>query len=381
VAERPIDPSSVTSLNPTRDDPYCKVCHKILDPVAGTFQKFDSGGRFNPDATWPTAMPQPGFGQAAIDNVAEYPSALQWLAKAITDDQRFTTNAVQVMYKGLVGRDPLTYPKDEDPDFDDLLHAWQAQDAMFLAVGDQFRETKYNLKTIVRMLVLGPVFRAVNAATGSSPSLAGYGTGQYLPPEMLARKISATLGVHWWRGDKQEWLGTDYNLLYGGIDSNNVETRLTDPNGIMSAVSLRMATEMSCITTAFDFTKPRAARLLFPLVDPSFRPEDDNGFEVPEATSAIRQNIRYLHARLLGEELSDDDPEIDRTFDLFVKTFRELRQTGSAELTWDCRGRWDRVTWKDLPPERIIDNDRYFTIRAWEAVMTYLLADYRFLAE
>jgi hypothetical protein len=37
VAERPIDPSSVTSTNPTRDDPYCTSCHKIIDPVASTF--------------------------------------------------------------------------------------------------------------------------------------------------------------------------------------------------------------------------------------------------------------------------------------------------------------------------------------------------------
>ena len=37
VAERPIDPSSVTSTNPTRDDQYCTSCHKVLDPVASTF--------------------------------------------------------------------------------------------------------------------------------------------------------------------------------------------------------------------------------------------------------------------------------------------------------------------------------------------------------
>lgn len=380
VAERPIDPSSVTSLNPTRDDPYCKVCHKIIDPVAGTYQKFDAGGRFNPEAMWPAALPQPGFGQNAIDNVKQYPQALQWLGQQLTSDQRFITNAVQVMYKGLTGHDPLPYPREEDPDHAARLAAWQEQDTAFQAIAEQFRADKYNLKTIVRMLVLGPVFRA-QVASGAPATLEGYGTGRLLPPEMLARKIAAVFNIHWWRGDKAEWLANDYNLLYGGIDNTNVVTRLTDPNGVMASVALRMSTEMSCGVTGFDFTKPRAARVLFPFVEPSFRPEDDNGYEVPAAVAAIRQNIQYLHQRILGETLPDGDPEIERTYKLLLETHREWKMAKSTDLPFDCQGRFDREQWVNLPQNRIIDRDNYNTIRAWMAVVTYLLADYRFLHE
>ena len=49
VAERPIDPSSVTSTNPTRDDQYCTSCHKILDPVASTFVNRNEAAPILPD--------------------------------------------------------------------------------------------------------------------------------------------------------------------------------------------------------------------------------------------------------------------------------------------------------------------------------------------
>jgi hypothetical protein len=198
---------------------------------------------------------------------------------------------------------------------------------------------------------------------------------------MLARNIAAVMGFHWWRGDKLEWLTNDYNLLYGGIDSDAVTTRLGTPNGIMINVAARMSAEVSCAGVAYDFTKARDARALFPYVDPSYRPLDDNGYEIPEAISRIRHNIQYLHQRILGETLSDSDPELDRTYQLFLETWRELHGIGDGSLQWDCQGRWDRTTFKDLPMDQIIDNDRNFTIRSWMAVVTYLLSDYKFLYE
>ena len=125
---------------------------------------------------------------------------------------------------------------DRASDFAAQLGAWQTQDAGFLAISNAFVADHHNLKTLVRGLVLSPVFRTVNAAAGAgAASVEGYGTGSLLPPEQLARKIFATTGMHWWRGDKVEWLTSDYNLLYGGIDSVSVTTRLGVPNGKMLA--------------------------------------------------------------------------------------------------------------------------------------------------
>ena len=54
-------------------------------------------------------------------------------------------------------------------------------------------------------------------------------------------------------------------------------------------------------------------------------------------------------------------------------------------LSWHFFGgrvhHWDRYTGDELPEEERIDNDEYFTIRSWMAVMSYMLSDYRFLYE
>jgi hypothetical protein len=230
------------------------------------------------------------------------------------------------------------------------------------------------------------VFRAENGLPGFDGELVAFGTGQFLTPELLSRKIAATTGIHWYRSyERVEKLISDYNLLYGGIDSNSITKRLRAPNGIMSNIALRMASEMSCMVTAYDFSRPKADRRLFPHVETSFRPIDDNGYEVPQAQAAIKRNIQALHERLLGEELVDGDPELERTYLLFLETFRELRATNNTSLTYSCQARWDRDKgpsdgW-DLPASRIIDRDSDYTIRSWMAVMTYLLADWKFLHE
>ena len=51
-------------------------------------------------------------------------------------------------------------------------------------------------------------------------------------------------GIDWVKDDqfKTDWLLSDYNLLFGGIDSNSVVDRLTDANGVMAGVARRMVT-------------------------------------------------------------------------------------------------------------------------------------------
>jgi hypothetical protein len=209
-----------------------------------------------------------------------------------------------------------------------------------------------------------------------------YGTGQLLTPELLARKLAATLGIHWLRYDNQDLLPTDYELLYGGIDSTNVTVRLTAPNGIINAIGQRMATEMACNSTSWDFTQTQSSRLLFPYVEVSQTPEDDNGFPIPDAQQNIRHNIQYLHQRLLGESLDINSPEIDRTYQLFLLTWRELHGVGDASLNYNCQGLWNRLTGMALMPSQVvITSDKYYTVRSWMAVLTYLMMDYRFLYE
>lgn len=383
VAERPIDPSSVTSLTPTRDDAYCTSCHKILDPIASTYQKWDANGRFTPNAMgWPAFMPQPGFGNAIIDNVSQYPAALQWLTQRIVQDPRFAVSALDIIYRGIMGQEPLAYPIAGDPEFASKQKAWQEQDRVFQRVLKSFNEGGQNVKLLFKGLITSNLYRA-QSVRGLDPAQAEMlGTGRFLTPELLARKIGATLGIRWVRFDRRDLLPTDYNLLYGGIDFDNVVRRLTTPNGIMVSVGQRMANEMSCQAVSWDYTKQPAERLLFKYAKVSEAPEDDNGFPVPDAINNIRRNIQHLHERLLGEKLDVNDPEIERTFQLFLKTWRELHAAGNTNLPYDCQGRWDRDTGMALMNNQIVvTDDRYYTVRSWMAVLSYLMLDYKFLEE
>lgn len=382
VAERPIDPSSVTSTNPTRDDQYCTSCHKIIDPVASTYQKWDGGGRFQPTLDWPTAMPQPGFGTAIVDNVAQYPSALQWLSKQVTQDARFGMSVLTNLYIGLVGQEPLPYPASDDPSFSDKQAAWQEQNRIFQEILAKWTAGNQNVKELVKGLITSPIYRAVSAKDLNPAQMEAFGTGRLLTPESLARKLPATLGIRWMRYDKADALTTDYDLLYGGIDFDNVTKRLTVPNAIIGNVGQRMSTEMACYATAWDFLKPQAQRLLFKYVEPSQYPEDDNGFAVPASVDNIKKNIQYLHGRLLGEYLDVSDPEIERSYQLYINTYRELQKTKRPDMPYDCQGRWDRVTGDPLPMDKIgVTDDKYYTVRSWMAVVSYLLLDWKYLYE
>jgi hypothetical protein len=101
---------------------------------------------------------------------------------------------------------------------------------------------------------------------------------------------------------------------------------------------------------------------------------------------AIKKNIQYLHAQILGEDLSLDDPEVARTYQLFADTFAEGTQklqdkTVNTGLQYNCQGRKNWITGADVPDAMRLKDDKNYVVRSWMAVITYLLSDYRFLYE
>ena len=108
----------------------------------------------------------------------------------------------------------------------------------------------------------------------------------------------------------------------------------------MASVQLRLADDVSCRVTAFDFTGAAASRLLFPHVEVTTAPEKNGASDV-QAIDAIKRNIAYLHARVLGEELETTDPEIGATYDLFYGTWKELIQAGDSSLPGPCQATKD----------------------------------------
>lgn len=386
LAERPVDATKVTAQeNPTLNATTCTVCHKLIDPVAGGFRGYDDQNyeRFDPKAEWYGDMFEPGFGGVGMDPTY-YDKGLQWLAAEMAKDNRFAIGAVQTVYKGLTGHEPLSYPRDNtDESFAAKVEGWQAQDAFFRKTAEAFTKGGYNFKSIVKAVIKSPYYRAVHGSPVNLFEQQDMGTGRLLTPEMLNRKIAAVTGYRWRKPFEWErphdWLEEDYKMLYGGIDSFDVPTRLTVPNSLISSVGQVMANEMACRLTAFDFTKrDKAARHLFTKIDPEEMPESA-GHTVDGAVANIKANIQYLHEILLDEKLELGDPEIERTYQLFLDTWHELSQAGDKGLVFQCSGRVDPETGKELPKEEQVTDDPNFTIRSWMAVTTYLLSDWRFL--
>jgi hypothetical protein len=107
--------------------------------------------------------------------------------------------------------------------------------------------------------------------------------------------------------------------------------------------------------------------------------------DIPEVDEeAIRDNIVYLHERVLGETFAPNDAQIDATYDLFVDV-REEGLSGIATgeyataLVEPCRAVNDPTTGEPLSIP-IIEDPQY-TVRAWMAVTAAMLGDYKFLFE
>ena len=379
LADRPIDANNSAVHNPTLNDPQCNVCHSVMEPVAGAFQNWDDEGHYNPPSEgWYPEMFPPGFEDEAI-SLPESNNALHWLATRIVEDPRFARASVNTLFTGITGF-PILREYELQSDSTEY-EAWKRQDEFLSTLTDEFIASGLNIKTPIQAILLSSYFRANAHNDASEAELLFAGTARLLTPEELDRKISATTGITW---------GTNllerYRLLYGGIDSDDVTSRLTEPNGVMAAVGVRMANDVSCRATALDFVLPMEQRRLFPFVESSYEPYTDNGFDVPQAQEAIKTNIQHLFARLLGENLALDNPEIEETYQLWL----ELHQTGrdliaageeNTYLQWSCRGRVNPETGESLPNDMVVSNDARYTIRAWRGIISYLLADYRFLVE
>ena len=374
-----------TTEDPTRNSTLCNVCHKVIDPVAGGFRGYDENNyeNFNPAAAWHDDMYPPGFGAESMD-ASYYTKALQWVGPKLGSDPRFAISSVHTVYQAMTGHAPLVYPPDAtDPSFGTKLAAWEAQDAFMRDAADTFTKGNFDLKLIFKSVIKSPYYRAVAAPAAVDPGvLADVGTGRLLTPEMLNRKIAAVLGYRWrktydWQ-NQHDWLLEDYNILYGGIDSDSTISRLTNANGIIGAVASRFANEASCAITAWDFTKAKSSRTFFPKVDLSEVPES-SGHAVDGSVADIKANIQFLHEYLLDEKLDVGDPEIERTYQLFLDTWHELAQAGDGGLQYNCQGQWNPNDGTNLDKSIQITDDKNFTLRSWLTVMTYLLSDYKFL--
>ena len=374
----------VNYTNPTKDFNQCNVCHSPMDPVAALLQNFTDRGYRRPySGTWNPSY-TPGLGGELIpaDRIND---PERWLGERAIADSRFSPAMVANGYFLLTGREHLTAPTDLSAlYFTEQQRAFEEQRKEILRIAKAFEEDNYNFKVIIREWLKSPLIisdtTSEDLSAKRSVELSEVGLVNLLTPEELSVKMNAIFSTYWKNGTKfvlsdfsARFDGRDYAefyYLYDGIDSRELTAHLKHPNGVNGAVMKLLAEEVACQNTALDFSRPMQDRVLFPDLD---RLEKD---ETP-----IRKNLVYLFERLLGERYQNDDPEIDRAYLLWssIQKDGELNIDNpdySKDLMISCNN----------PDERAVINaeisdDSTYTIRAWQAVLVYLVSDYAFFFE
>jgi hypothetical protein len=155
-------------------------------------------------------------------------------------------------------------------------------------------------------------------------------------------------------------------------DWDTVPEREREPTPVSARLLERMAHDFACRGVAHDLSlvDPNA-RAMLTLVEPETLP-DEAGLPLIEA-----QVVR-LHRLLLNENLAPDDPEIQATVGLFegaLSTGQDLMARDEADQRPACS------IGRPGPDQRELTRDPDFTVRAWTAVVAYLIADARFVME
>lgn len=346
----------------------CVVCHRTVDPVAGLFQDFyNEEGHFGPRPDgWFKDMFATGLEGKSLPKEDRW-RALQWLGERTAEDPRFAIAMTEHVWYLLTGRKALRPPQDiEDPLFTPRRRAYQLQRREIAAVARQFRNQEFNLKVVFKELSKSPFYRANGLQTAAEhphrrAELHDLGVVRLLAPEQLERKIEALFGKRWGKVNKE------LAILYGGIDSKSVTERLTQPSGAMGAIQRIMANDVACQHVTQDFFLPAAKRRLFSRIEKNIVPGRNS-----EDDLRIRKTIVHLHDYLLDKQQTTNDPDVDRTFKLFSAVIAEAAQRKDLDKrdTYHC-GR--------VNDQRV--DDRFYTLRAWRAVVTYLLRRQEFLYE
>ncbi len=373
LAARVSDAAAVTAKFeiPTMQASECVVCHRTLDPVAGLFQdywRFDRNfaiyGRRKEG--WFTDMFTAGFEGEQLPSADRWRS-LQWLGQRTAKDPRFASTMVAHAYYLLTGRRPLLPPKDlEDPLYGAKRRAFQEQRRQIEAIATRFVESNFNFKQVIKDWVLCDFYRAdalENIADNPqrAAELEDIGVVRMLSPQQLERKVTAVFGQPWGRLTEQT------AMLYGGIDSKEVTERAADPSGAMGAIQRTLANDVACRNVALDFSRAASERILFPGIQPDVLPGVSAASD-----QQIRSAIVHLHQRVLGRYDDPDSGEVKRTFDLFAGVVADANEHGRFDQReiWSCRQGLE----SPVP-------DPNYTVRAWRAVVTYLLRQHDFLYE
>ena len=368
--------------------------------------------------TWFRDMREPGFEGTVVPDAE---TGARWLAERMAEDPRFAEGAVKFWWPAVMGDEIALTPSIGDPDFDARLVAATAQAAEVARLAREFRrgfhagDRPYNLKDLLAAMVLSPWFRAernLDDAVLRTAALRDVGARRLLTPEELAAKTASVTGYQWGRRigpitgytydpiSETSALTREYELLYGGIDSETKLVRSRDLTATMAAVAKVHAIRSSCPIILREFyLLPVERRRLFSGLDVGTAPDTAAG------ESAIRDKLAELHEKLFGIEVGPDSADVDTAFDLFVDTLERKGAEESGRTAFRDGNRCDtdsdilllegvvappflvnegkyRPEYEQNDPDGLLGQtyeDPDHLARTWVVVLAYLMMDYRYL--
>jgi hypothetical protein len=190
----------------------------------------------------------------------------------------------------------------------------------------------FNARTLTKEIVLSDQFRLLS---DTDAALAETVVGvQKLRPAQLSRMIREETGFQWTTPNTSKLRNLDYGepdlldsdllgfrVLAGGIDGYYVTTPVHTTTTTSTLVAKSLASSAADFVVEHDAAAAAAARTLFvkaPI----------NATAEPQ----IRDQLAYLHARLYGEIVGADSPEVDETYALF--TAAKTAATNNQRRAW-----------------------------------------------
>ncbi len=437
LAVRSMDPEELKkSTNPGDKSSSCYGCHIIMDPIAGAFYNWGDNGHFKEDGTtdslpesykeselyqegdvWYRDNIKAGFETLLMPTIKEYgevaneKDGLIWLAKEIVKDERFAKASVEFWYEAIFSTPLVSKPTaTQDSDFEQKLARYNQQEQEIAQAAKVFLQSNQNLKEMLAYMIMSERFRVSKVEEGANrANLRDVGVGHLLTPEQLDRKIQALTGYRWskfWDEEQHELLN-DYYMFYGGIDSDGVSKRASELTTLMAAVIERMSNEIACPLALKELDVSPDKRKLFGDINPRLEPTNEANI------LAIKKEIQHLHEKLLGEKLALDDEELVQTYNLFYAIYYERKLSANSDkypvtLYSDDNEKykefcftegvvrfdddvWEKIDWSkalsnpsdaNSPQSKLgLFYSSEQTMRAWIAVLSYMLNDYKFIVE
>ncbi len=298
----------------------CAGCHQTLDPLASYLFAFR--GSLAPNAVdaypvtyytpatlnrWRTTNKRPPmfFGAPA--------TGLDGLGRVITEDPRFA-RCTATRFASYFTEVPQTA----------VSVAWVARLQQVLVASN------WSAKALAKAIVLSDDFR-ISHDTDAVRAEATVGALK-VRPEQLGRMLRDLTGFAWTTATAARLRGIPYGtadlfesdfigfrVLAGGIDSYFVTEPVHTMNATSSLVAKNAAAAAASFVVDHDAAAPVAERTLF--VEAAVTATDP---------AQIRAQLVHLHARVYGELVAADSPEIDESLALYDDAFTETADRARA---------------------------------------------------